>query len=108
MNPLVELWSQKQSFWLDFIRRQLLLNGELKTLVEKDGLRGMTSNPTIFEKAISGGEEYDDDIKKFASLGQSTEEIFENIAIKDIRLATDILKPVFKSSKGTDGFVSLE
>ncbi|MCG3205183.1 MAG: Transaldolase [Elusimicrobia bacterium] len=108
MNPLVELGSQKQSFWLDFIRRSLLTSGALKKMVVEDGLRGMTSNPTIFEKAISSGSEYDADLKKLALKGLSTEEIFENIAVKDIQMAADILKTVYKSSGGTDGFVSLE
>ncbi len=108
MNRLVELWSHKQSFWLDFIRRNMLQNGELKKMVQNDGLRGMTSNPTIFEKAISTGNEYDADLKKYALQGQTVEEIFENLAVKDIQMAADILKPVYKSSRGTDGYVSIE
>lgn len=108
MNPLIELQSQKQSFWLDFIRRNILTNGELKKMVARDGLRGMTSNPAIFEKAISSGDEYDADLKKYALQGLPTDQIFENIAVKDIQMAADILKPVFKSSGGTDGHVSLE
>src|SRR3954454_21543298 len=108
MNPLVELWSHKQSFWLDFISRQLMTSGDLKKYVQKDGLRGMTSNPTIFEKAISGGNDYDSDLKKFALKGQTIEEIFENLTVKDIQSAADVLKPIYKSSKGADGFVSLE
>ncbi len=108
MNPLVELWSQKQSFWLDFISRAVLKNGDVKKMVEKDGLRGMTSNPTIFEKAIASGNDYDADLKKYALQGLSTKEIFENLAVKDIQAAADILRPVFKSSGGTDGYVSME
>ncbi len=108
INPLVGMWSQKQSFWLDFISRNVLKNGDLKKMVQIDGLRGMTSNPTIFEKAISSSNEYDADLKKFALQGQTIEEIFENLSVKDIQMAADILKPVFKSSKGTDGYVSLE
>jgi len=108
MNPLIELWSQRQSFWLDYIRKSLLTSGELKKYIEQDGLRGMTSNPTIFEKAISSGNEYDADLKKLALQRKSGVEIFEALSIKDIQKAADILRPVFKSSGGTDGFVSLE
>ena len=79
MNPLVELWSQKQSFWLDYIRRSVLLNGELKKMVTEDGLRGMTSNPTIFEKAISTGNEYDNDLKKFALKGVGVGAIYTTL-----------------------------
>jgi transaldolase/glucose-6-phosphate isomerase len=108
MNTLVQLWSHKQSFWLDYIRRDMLLNGQLKKMVADDGLRGMTSNPTIFEKAIAAGAEYDNDLKKYALQGLSTYGIFEKLMIKDIQLAADILKPVHKASGGTDGYVSLE
>src|SRR5258708_31985492 len=108
MNPLVALHSFKLSFWLDYIRRSLLTSGELKKLIEKDGLRGMTSNPTIFEKAISSGNEYDADLKKMALQGKSNEEIFETLAIQDIQKAADIFKPVFKEKKDADGFVSHE
>jgi transaldolase len=73
MHALQKLWEQKQSFWLDFIRRNVLLNGDLKKMVQNDGLRGMTSNPTIFEKAISTGSEYDADLKKFGTVrGKAT------------------------------------
>jgi transaldolase/glucose-6-phosphate isomerase len=108
MNSLVELWSHKQSFWFDYIRRDMMLNGQLKKMVKEDGLRGMTSNPTIFEKAIAAGAEYDNDLKKFAKQGLRTYDIFEKLAIKDIQSAADILKPVYQESKGSDGFVSLE
>ena len=108
MNTLVQLWSHKQSFWFDYIRRDMMLNGQLKKMVKEDGLRGMTSNPTIFEKAIAAGAEYDGDLKKFAQQGFSTYDIFEKLAIRDIQSAADILKPVHKESNGTDGYVSLE
>ncbi|MCB4755894.1 MAG: bifunctional transaldolase/phosoglucose isomerase [Elusimicrobia bacterium] len=108
MNPLVELHSHQQSFWLDFIRRDLVTTGALKRLIEKDGLRGMTSNPTIFEKAISTSVEYDADIRRSALQKKSDYEIFLDLAIKDIQKATDLLRPVYKSSLGVDGFVSLE
>ncbi|MFN0117385.1 MAG: bifunctional transaldolase/phosoglucose isomerase [Elusimicrobiota bacterium] len=108
MNTLQQLWNEKQSFWLDYISRSLFKSGELKKYIEQDGLRGMTSNPTIFEKAISSSSEYDAEIKKLASQNLSTEEIFEELAVKDIQQAADALKKVFISSKGTDGYVSLE
>lgn len=108
MHALIKLLEQKQSFWLDFIDRDLVTSGKLKRMVEQEGLRGMTSNPTIFEKAISAGSDYDAQIKKLADQGKSATEIFEELAISDIQKAADILKPVFKSSGGTDGYVSLE
>jgi transaldolase/glucose-6-phosphate isomerase len=108
MNPLKQLWEQKQSFWLDFIRRNLLTSGELKKLIDEDGLRGMTSNPTIFEKAISSGSEYDAQLKKLASQGKTVSQVFEDVAVTDIQKAADILKIVYTASQGTDGFVSLE
>ena len=108
MNPLSTLYSEKQSFWLDYIRKSLLASGELKRMIDEDGLRGMTSNPTIFEKAISSGDEYDADIKKAALQKKSPAETFEIIAVKDIQKATDVFRPLYKSSGGVDGYVSLE
>jgi len=108
MNPLVQLHSKKQSFWLDYIRRRLMTSGDLKKMLREDGLRGMTSNPTIFQKAISAGDEYDQTIKKLAKKIECEEQLFEALAIEDIQKAADILKPVYKSSQGEDGFISLE
>ncbi|MBV9079794.1 MAG: bifunctional transaldolase/phosoglucose isomerase, partial [Elusimicrobia bacterium] len=108
MNPLQELWNHRQAFWLDFISRELMKSGRLKKLIEEDGLRGMTSNPTIFEKAISAGQDYDADVKLFARRGLTTQEIFDEIAIRDIQRAAGFLTPVFKKSGGEDGYVSLE
>ncbi len=108
MNPLQELHAKGQSYWLDFIQRRLMTSGELKRMVADEGLRGMTSNPTIFQKALASGSEYDDLLKKAAKLGKTNYEIFEDIAIQDIRLAADVLKPVYTESQGTDGYVSLE
>ena len=108
MNPLQQLWNHRQSFWLDFISRDLMKSGKLKKLVAEDGLRGMTSNPTIFEKAISAGSDYDADLKKLAAKGLSVEDIFEGLAVNDIQKAADALRPVFNQSKGEDGYVSLE
>ena len=96
-----------QSIWLDFIRRSLITSGELNQMI-KDGLSGVTSNPTIFEKAISGGAEYDADIRQYARLGKSTYEIYEALAIKDIQMAADALRPVYDRTEGVDGTVSFE
>src|SRR5690349_19376371 len=108
MNPLQELYSEGQSYWLDYIRRDLISSGELKRLVREDGLRGMTSNPTIFEKAISSSEEYDAAIRKAAKHTKSPEELFEILEVQDIQRAADVLRAVFVSSHGHDGFVSIE
>src|SRR5688572_12364754 len=108
MNPLQQLWTHRQSFWLDFISRDLIKSGRLKELIQKDGLRGMTSNPTIFDKAISAGTDYDADLKKFALKGLSVDQIFDELAIQDIKSAADALRPVHDESKGEDGYVSLE
>ncbi len=96
------------SVWLDQIRRNLIESGELERLVREDSLRGVTSNPSIFEKAILGSDDYDDDIKRLAEEGLSAKEIYESIAVKDVQLAADVLRPVWDESEGHDGFVSLE
>lgn len=96
-----------QSIWLDDIRREYLLNGELSRLV-KLGLRGLTSNPTIFEKAITGSSDYDEELRKLAAAKKPITEIYETLVIDDIRGAADVLRPVYEESKGKDGFVSLE
>ncbi|MCC6958145.1 MAG: transaldolase, partial [Anaerolineales bacterium] len=96
-----------QSIWLDDIRREYLLNGELSRLV-KLGLRGLTSNPTIFEKAITGSCDYDEELRKLAAAKKPITEIYETLVIDDIRGAVDVLRPVYEESKGKDGFVSLE
>ena len=108
-NPLKELLAYGQSVWLDYIRRDLLTSGELQRLVKEDGLRGMTSNPTIFEKAISGSKDYAQQLQELAKRKDlDAKGVFENIAIKDIQDATDVLRPVYDESKKHDGYVSLE
>src|SRR6202162_3318686 len=95
--------------WLDYIRRDLITSGKLKTMIEEDGLRGMTSNPSIFEKAIAESSLYDDMLKSLASRPElDATARFEQIAIRDIQDAADLLRPVYESSKFRDGFVSLE
>lgn len=106
-NPLKDLLKFGQSVWLDYIRRDLITTGELKRLVDEDGLRGMTSNPAIFEKAISESNLYDDVLHSLNKDLNPTAK-FEALAIRDIQDAADALLPVFQSSKGRDGYVSLE
>src|SRR6266516_7061878 len=103
-NPLKDLLKFGQSVWLDYIRRDLLTTGELKRLIEEDGLRGMTSNPAIFEKAISESNLYDDILHSLAGRNLTLIAKFEALAIRDIQDAADGLRPVFDASKGQDGF----
>ena len=108
-NPLKSLLNYGQSMWLDYIRRDLFTSGNLKKMIAEDGLRGMTSNPSIFEKAIGDSSLYDDMLKSLASRPDlNATARYEQIAIRDIQDAADILKPVYESSKYHDGFVSLE
>jgi transaldolase len=108
INPLKDLLKFGQSVWLDYIRRDLMTTGELKRLIEEDGLRGMTSNPAIFEKAISDSNLYDDILHSLAGKNLTPIAKFEALAIRDIQDAADGLRAVFDASKGQDGFVSLE
>lgn len=108
MNPLLELQKEGQSVWLDFITRGFMNEGQLRKLVEQDGLCGVTSNPTIFQKAIVDGTAYDEPIRRYLNEGLTAAETFEAIAIEDVQQACDILRPVFDRTKGNDGFVSLE
>jgi transaldolase len=108
MSNLLKLIDLGQSYWLDNLSREIIMDGELKKRVSQQGLRGITSNPTIFNKAISGGDRYDTQLKKLLKKDLPTEEIYEGLAVKDIQDACDLLKPVFNSSSGVDGYVSLE
>src|SRR5882724_6129994 len=108
-NPLRELLAHGQSMWLDYIRRDLFSSGKLKKLIDDDGLRGMTSNPAIFEKAIADSNLYDDILKSLTGRADlDTTARYEQVAIRDIQDAADILRPVYDSTKGRDGYVSLE
>ena len=108
-NPLKALLTFGQSVWLDYIRRDLLTTGELKRLIENDGLRGMTSNPSIFEKAITGSTLYAETLKGLESRKDlDAAGRYEQLAIKDIQDAADIFRPVYDQSKFRDGYVSLE
>src|SRR5664279_6498565 len=108
-NPLTQLQTFGQSIWLDYIRRDLLKGGELQGLITEDGLRGMTSNPAIFEKAIAGSTEYQDFLDSLAGRTDlDAKGRYELVAIRDIQDAADLLSPVYRSTKKRDGYVSLE
>jgi transaldolase len=108
VNPLVELTNSGQAIWYDGIERDLLTSGELKLLIDEDELRGVTSNPTIFEKAIDSSGGYSDQLCEQAERQKSASEIYEALAVLDIQMAADLLAPVFDKTDGADGFVSLE
>jgi transaldolase len=108
MNPLVQLTRLGQSVWLDFITRDLLRSGELSRLIVEDGLRGMTTNPTIFEKAIAGSTLYDGDIRRLAASGANPGKVVESLAVADVRTACDAFRPLYETTEGRDGFVSIE
>jgi transaldolase / glucose-6-phosphate isomerase len=107
-NPLKGLLAYGQSPWLDFIRRTILLNGDLKKMIANDGLRGMTSNPAIFEKAITAGDDYNDILGAPDAKSLTAMALYERIAIRDVQDAADIFRAVHTESKGRDGYVSLE
>lgn len=107
MTKLNKLYEMGQSVWFDYIRRSLITSGELKDLVDQ-GVKGVTSNPAIFEKAIAGSSDYDEDLKQLIKTDKSVDQIYEALAFEDITLATDVLKPVYESTNGKDGYVSLE
>ena len=107
-NPLLKLEAFGQSIWMDFIRRGTISSGELKQLIEEDGLSGMTSNPSIFEKAIAGSHDYDDAIRKLALQGESVDQIYAALTVEDIQRSADLFRPIYDRLDGSDGFVSLE
>lgn len=108
VNPLVALGWAGQSPWLDYIHRGMIASGELGRRIAEDGIRGVTSNPTIFEKAISSGHDYDAQILALAEAGTPLSEAYKAIVTDDIRAAADVLRPVYDASRGDDGYVSLE
>ena len=107
-NPLRKLGTLGQSVWLDYIRRDLIVSGELRRLIKEDGLRGMTSNPSIFEKAIADSHEYDEDIQAMALEGKRVKEIYEALSQRDVQSAADEFRPLYDKTDGGDGYVSLE
>jgi len=105
---LEKLESYRQSVWLDYIRRDIIQNGQLKNLIEQYGIRGVTSNPAIFEKAIDDSNVYDEDIDRLIKQGKNAQEIYEILTVRDIQEAADNFRPLYDSTGGQDGFVSLE
>ncbi|MCJ8209228.1 transaldolase [Mucilaginibacter sp. RS28] len=107
-NPLARIPDFGQSIWLDYIRRSFTKGGELKKLIDEDGLRGVTSNPAIFEEAIAHSNDYDDTLAELSHQNLSPEEAFLKIAIEDVQTAADLFKGVYEETDGLDGYVSLE
>jgi len=107
-NPLQRLSRIGQSIWLDYLRRDLVTSGKLRKLIEEDALRGVTSNPSIFEKSIDGSDDYDDDIRAMAQAGKSVQKIYQALTIADVRMAADVFRPTYERLDGRDGYVSLE
>ena len=110
MKPTELVRRHGQSIWLDFISRSLIRSGELKRMVEQDGLTGVTSNPTIFEKAIDSGHDYDDSLSRLlaAKPHVTAYELYERLSVEDVRMAADVLRGVYDRRHGADGFVSIE
>jgi len=107
-NPLWQLGTLGQSIWLDYIRRDLITSGGLRRLIEEDGLRGMTSNPAIFEKAIADSHDYDQEIRSLALDEKRVEAIYETLSQRDVQSAADEFRALFDRTEGKDGYVSLE
>ncbi len=107
-NRLVEIMKLGQSIWYDNIRRAMLSTGDLRKKIEEDDLRGVTSNPTIFEKAITGSTDYDEQLRGLVQAGKGVSEIYEDLVVEDITSAADTLKPVYDKTDGLDGYISLE
>ena len=107
-NPLAQLAKAGQSVWYDQMERKLVTSGKLQKMIEEDDLRGLTSNPTIFEKAIGGSEDYDTQLRTLASQEKNRDDIYDDLVVEDIGNAADVFAPVFEKTNGGDGFVSLE
>ena len=107
-NRLKQLETLGQSIWLDYIRRDLMASGELRRMMVEDGLRGMTSNPSIFEKAIVESHDYDEDIRAMVRQGKGAKEIYEALSQRDVQSAADEFRPLYDKTDGEDGYVSLE
>ena len=108
MNSLLQLAEYGQSYWIDNLTRRMITSGDLERRVAEQGLRGVTSNPAIFHKAITGGSDYDARIAEMTLNRMSAQEIYETIVTGDVQAACDILRPVYDNCAGADGFVSLE
>ncbi|HEX8203515.1 MAG TPA: transaldolase family protein, partial [Isosphaeraceae bacterium] len=108
VSPLAALQALGQSVWVDFMSRQFLENGELRRLIEEDGIQGVTSNPTIFEKAIGHSADYDADIRRLVSADGDEDAIYQELTVADIRQALDLFRTTYDRTDGLDGYVSLE
>lgn len=108
MNNLLALIKHGQSYWLDNLTRNKINSGELKKRILTEGLRGVTTNPSIFNKAISSSSDYDGQIEKLFGEKKSVQQVYEELTVKDVQDASDIMRPVYDESNGVDGFVSLE
>lgn len=107
-NPLRAIQGFGQSIWLDYIRRRMIMEGELQQMIAQDGLRGLTSNPSIFEQVIASSGDYDEEIRLIARQGRSVEDIYDTLTLKDIGMAADMFRPLYERTDGKHGFVSLE
>src|SRR3954465_2355422 len=107
-SRLHELAERGQSIWFDTLSRELVGSGELKRMMEEDAVTGVTSNPTIFQKALASGDAYDDDMRKLLEETDDPGKIFFSLPLPDIRDACDVLRPAYDSSDGVDGYVSME
>lgn len=107
-SPLLSIKESGQSIWMDYLDRRLIQSGELRKMVEEQGITGITSNPAIFQKAISGSDLYNDDIEQGIREGKSPQAIYESLIFEDIRNACDIFQPVYEATHGLDGYVSIE
>ena len=107
-NPIQDLLALEQSIWYDNIERRLLKNGEMAAMIERGDIRGVTSNPSIFNNAIAKSDDYDSALIPLAQDGKSAKEIYESLAVADIRTTTDLFRPLYEETKGGDGFVSIE
>ncbi len=107
-NPLLKLQALGQSIWIDLIRRGIISSGELQRLIEQDGVSGVTSNPSIFEKAITESRDYDEAIRTLISERKTADEIYLQLSVEDIQHVADLLRPVYDQTAGGDGFISLE
>src|SRR5713101_2810699 len=107
-NPLLELKRHGQSVWYDNLNRELVVSGSLRRMVDEDGVTGGTSNPSIFEKAVAGGDYYDADIQRLADESREIAEIYDELTITDVQRSADIFRPAYERTAGADGYASLE
>ncbi|HMG99526.1 MAG TPA: transaldolase family protein, partial [Gaiellales bacterium] len=107
-NPLLAIHELGQSIWLDNISRELLDSGKLARLIAEDGISGVTSNPTIFEKAVSGSSDYNEALVRLVGEGKKPDDILWELMLEDIRAAADVFRPVYADTQGADGYVSIE